>query len=147
MKATDSQTRRSFGLGNEFLENLIDTYELFADIFKELGRQNNFTVQLDKTLPFINGREELVKKILFLFVSDIVESHGRDWKSDFLFVSHREESNCWVFNFHPLSQGVSDNNWKKNELKNSQLSDIPFSLLIPKSAIRDSFKNSDISKL
>lgn len=147
MKAVNSQARQFSTSGNELLENLIDTYELIAGVFKELGGQNNFTFKLDRTLPFISGRTDLVRKILYLFISDLVQAHGTDWKSKYLFVSHAQEKNCWVFNFQPMETLEESEFLEKNVLKNTPPPLAPFSLLIPKSSIRDSFSNSDITKL
>ena len=147
MKAVDLTKGQPLNSGNEFLENLIDTYELIAGVFKELGGQNNFTFQLDRTLPFISGRADLVRKILFLFISDLIQSYGKNWKSEYIFVSHAQEKNCWIFNFQPMDSLSEEDFFKRNELENTQTTLAPFSLLIPKSSIRDSFSNSDILKL
>lgn len=147
MKALDSKVRQNSGTGNEFLENLIDTYEMIAGVFQELGGQNNFQFQLDRTLPFISGKTDLVKKILYLYISDLVQSHGKDWRAQYLFVSHVEEKSCWIFNFHPMDSLPEGNYWAENNVQNFGSTPAPYSLLIPKSSVRDSFRNSDISNL
>lgn len=147
MKAVGFTSSQLSNSGNEFLEHLIDTYEMIAGVFEELGGQNNFSLQLDKTLPFISGKVDLVQKILFLFVSDLIEAYGKDWKSNYLFVSHVQEKNCWIFNFQPLDSLPEINFFIEKKHQNSQSDLPPFSLLIPKSSIRDSFSNSDISSL
>ncbi|WP_026952846.1 hypothetical protein [Algoriphagus mannitolivorans] len=147
MKAENSHASQISNSGNEFLENLIDTYELIAGVFKELGGQNNFTPKLDRTLPFISGRTDLVRKILYLFISDLVQSHGTDWKSNYMFVSHSQEKNCWIFNFHPLDTLEESDYWNKTALETTNPTLAPFSLLIPKSSIRDTFSNSNITNL
>lgn len=120
---------------------------MIAGVFNEFGGQNNYTIQLDRTLPFISGKVDLVRKIFALFISDLNESFGRDWKSAYLYVSYTQDKNCWIFNFQPINSLPENAFLRVSSSENGSTELGPFSLMIPKSSIRDSFRNSDISQI
>lgn len=80
-------------------EEIIDTYDLFATIFKELGRQHSFRLKLDSTLPLIYGKQETLKQILFQFNNETLSPIYQTKKAREICISHTKDRAYWIFNF------------------------------------------------
>ncbi|MBN7813071.1 hypothetical protein J0A68_19105 [Algoriphagus sp. H41] len=80
-------------------EELIDTYDLFAGIFEELGGRYALTPKLDNNLPLIYGKlTELCRKICH-FLQDYLETQSWGKSGNLLHISHTKSRQHWIFNF------------------------------------------------
>lgn len=109
-------------------EELIDTYDLFAEIFKESGGHYSFTPKLDITLPLIYGEKSTLRRLLSQFLSEHMS--GKQWGEggNLVLISHTKNRLQWIFNFkmlHPIAGSIPIQ-----------------TLLIPKRSIQNSYSNS-----
>lgn len=109
-------------------EELIDTYELFAGIFKESGGHCSYTPKLDNTLPLIYGKPAMVRQLFCQFLSNYLATPNEvEGKS--VLISHTKNRQYWIFNLQTLS----------NTTEASQIQ----SLHIHKGAIQNAYSNSN----
>lgn len=109
-------------------EELIDTYDLFAEIFKESGGHYSFTPKLDITLPLIYGEKSTLRQLLSQFLSERLS--GKQWEegNNLILISHTKNRLHWIFNFKILNPLTGSNPTQ--------------TLLIPKRSIQNSYSNS-----
>jgi hypothetical protein len=108
-------------------EELIDTYDLFAEIFKESGGHYSFTPKLDITLPLIYGEKSTLRQLFSQFLSEHL--NGKQWGGgNLVLISHTKNRLHWIFNFkmlHPIADSIPIQ-----------------TLLIPKRSIQNSYSNA-----
>ncbi|MBN7813076.1 hypothetical protein J0A68_19130 [Algoriphagus sp. H41] len=84
-------------------EELIDTYDLFAGIFEELGGPYSLTPRLDSNLPLIYGKFAKLCHLISLSLQDYLEAQPTGGKGKLIHISHTKSRLYWIFNFQMLS--------------------------------------------
>lgn len=87
-------------------EDLIDTYELFAGIFKESGVLFSYIPKLDTTLPLIYGKRPLVQRLFSEFISACLYPLSSLVGSQSVQISHTKSRTHWIFTLQIHSSTV-----------------------------------------
>ncbi|MEB2778393.1 hypothetical protein SYJ56_23995 [Algoriphagus sp. D3-2-R+10] len=104
-------------IGTVSKDQIIDSYELIRRITIELVGQNKFVIDIENTLPFINGNPDLLEVVFRDFFKAAIKQHKG--KKEKLNIAHIKDPNSWIFVYSTDGQNVTINRDKESGLVDS----------------------------